>query len=152
MSSLKWELDGSVTTILSTELNSDVTGQLTVTTAINNSTGLNLYCDIEVLHGTYGSSVNAGTKVADIYLLPTVDGTNYPTNDADSTTLYPAAKFLVGSSVKMSATGTGGMRDVICGIPLPVGDFKIGHLNTSGVTLAASGNTVKIRVYRAQSV
>lgn len=152
MADLKWKDGSSTTTVLSTELNSDVTAQLTVSAAIDNDAGLDLYCDIEVLHGTYGSSVTAGTKVADIYLLPTVDGTNYPTNDADSTTLYPEAKYIVGSCVKMSATGTGGMRSIITGVPLPARDFKIAHLNTTGVTLAASGNTVIIRVYKAQSV
>lgn len=150
MASLKWE-DGSEATVLSTELNSDVTGQLTVSAAIDNDANLNLYVDIEVVHSTYGSSVTAGTKVADIYLLPTLDGTNFPTNDADSTTLYPEAKYLVGSVIKMSATGTGGCRSIITGVPLPARDFKIAHLNTSGVTLASSANTVKVRPYRSQS-
>lgn len=151
MSSLKWQ-PGSVATVLDTALNSDVTAQATVSAAIDNDTGLDLYLDIEVVHGTYGGSVAAGTKVADVYLLPTVDGTNFPSNDADSTTLYPSPKFLVGSCIKMPATGTGGMRDVIPGVPLPVGDFKLVHVNTSGQTLAASGNTVKIRPYKSQSV
>lgn len=151
MASLKWQ-DGSESTVLSTELNSDVTAQATVSAAIDNDSGLDLYIDIEVVHGTYGSSVTAGVKVADIYLLPTLDGTNYPTNDADSTTLYPEAKYLVGSVVKMSATGTGGCRSVITGVPLPARDFKIVHVNTSGVTMAASGNTVKVRPYKSQSV
>lgn len=151
MASLQWE-PGSVATVLSTELNSDVTAQSTVSAAIDNDAEQDLYVDIEVVHGTYGGSVAAGTKVADIYLLPTVDGTNYPSNDADSTTLYPAAKFLIGSAVKVTATGTGGMRDIIPGVPLPVGDYKIVHVNTSGQTLASSGNTVKVRPYKSQSV
>lgn len=150
MPSLKWQ-DGSVVPVLTTELNSDVTGQSTVSAAIDNDSGLDLYVDIEVVHGTYGATVNAGTKVADIYLLPTLDGTNYPTNDADSTTLYPEAKYLVGSVVKMSATGTGGCRSIITGVPLPSRDYKIVHVNTSGVTLAASGNAVNVRHYKAQS-
>lgn len=152
MADLKWKDGASTTTVLSTELNSDVTGQLTVSAAQDNDAGLDLYIDIEVVHNTYGSSVNAGTKVADIYLLPTVDGTNYPTNDSDSTTLYPEAKYIVGSVVKMSATGTGGCRSIIAGVPLPSRDYKIAHLNTSGVTLASSGNTVIARTYKAQSV
>ena len=151
MASLKWQ-DGGEATVLSTELNSDVTAQATVSAAIDNDSGLDLYIDIEVVHGTYGSSVTAGVKVADIYLLPTLDGTNYPTNDADSTTLYPEAKYLVGSVIKMSATGTGGCRSIISGVPLPARDFKIVHVNTSGVTLASSGNTVKVRPFKSQSV
>lgn len=152
MSELGWKDGASVIAVLSTELNSDVTGQLTVSGVINTDASNDLYCDIEVLHGTYGSSVNAGTKVCDIYLLPTVDGTNFPTNDADSTTLYPEAKYIVGSAQKMSATGTGGMRSIITGVPLPARDCKFAHLNTSGVTLASSGNQLNIRIYRAQSV
>lgn len=146
MATLKW-LDGSATTALDTGLNSLANGSAVLSAAIDNDADLAYYADIEVYVAGFGSSINKGTKYADVYLLPTADGTNYP--DTDSS--VPQPRYLVGSVTKGTANGTGAVRDVISGIPLPPRDFKLAIVNTSGQTWNSSGNTLKVRPFRAQS-
>ena len=146
MPTLKW-LDGSTATALDTGLNSLGNGAGALSAAIDNDADLSYYVDIEVYVSGFGASINKGVKYADVYLLPTVDGTNYP--DTDSS--VPQPRYLVGSVTKGTANGSGAVRDVISGVPLPPRDFKLAIVNTSGQAFAASGNTLKLRPYRAQS-
>lgn len=139
-------LDGSAATVLDTGLNSLANGAGALSAAIDNDADLNLYIDIEVYVSGYGASINKGVKFADVYLVPTLDGTNY----ADTDSNIPQARYLVGSVTKGTANGTGATREIVTGVPLPPRDYKIAVVNTSGQAWAATSNTVKVRPYRTQ--
>lgn len=146
MTTLKW-LDGSEASVLTTVLNSLANGAGVLTSPIDNDADLAYYLDIEVYVAGFGASINKGTQYVQVYLLPTLDGTNYPDTDSN----VPQASYYVGGCLKGTANGSGAVRDVISGIPLPPRDFKIAVVNSSGQAWAASGNVVKVRPYRSQS-
>ena len=149
MADLKYK-DGTTTTILDTGLNSLANNSLAASAAQDNSTDLDLYADLEIVVSGFGASINQGTAYLAVYLCPSVDGTNYP--DGHDASVTPAASTFIGQPVKATANGSGAVRNVITGISLPPRQFKIVVKNISQQPLAASGNTVKIRKYKLQSV
>lgn len=149
MADLKYK-DGSTTTILDTGLNSLANNALVASAAQDNSTDLDLYADLEIVVSGFGASIDQGTAYLEVYLCPSVDGSNYP--DGHDASVTPAAIALIGVAVKATANGSGGLRSTITGISLPPRQFKVVVKNTSGQALAASANTVKIRKYKLQSV
>jgi hypothetical protein len=149
MADLKYK-DGTTATIIDTGLNSLANNSLAASAAQDNSADLDLYADLEIVVSGFGASINQGTAYLEIYLCPSVDGSNYP--DGHDASVTPAGSALIGMAVKATANGSGALRNVITGIPLPPRQFKVVVKNTSGQALAGSGNTVKIRKYKLQSV
>lgn len=147
MADLKWK-DGTAVTVLSTGLNSLANN--TGAAATFQNTGLDLFCDIELYISSVGASVSQGTAIASIYFVPTADGTNFA--DGGDAAVTPQAATLVAVMEKRSATGTGAIRCIASGIPLPARDTKVVIINTSGQTFAASANTLKITPFKTQSV
>lgn len=131
---------------LSTELNSLAdNGFSALSTEIDNSTNKYLFADMEV----YLASLTAGTtgdEAVEIYVVPTVDGTNYPdwttgTADAQENNIH-----FVGS-VPIDQSGPATKRGVLRAVALPPGKFKLAVRNRCNVAMAASGSTVKYRPY-----
>lgn len=122
-------------TVLSTGLNSLASGSGATSAAISN-TELDTLADLEFVCGSITPGSNA---IVDLYLVGTVDGTNY----GDTPGL------LVGAWTITS--GTGAKREFITGVPVPPRDHKWHVVQRTGVTLPASGNTVKAYYYRAGS-
>ena len=129
----------AATTYLSTELNSLADGGNKLGAAIDNSSNKYLFHDIEIYlaSAAFGTANDPHIKV---FLLPSVDGTNYAdgsdSNDpATSNAIYVAT--LRGATAAQYQT----IRDVT----LPNGNFKYLFISEAGVTLAASGNTMKYR-------
>jgi hypothetical protein len=149
MTTLKW-LDGSASNVITTGANTLANNGLVSSGAIDNDADQALFVDIDVLINGFGASVAQGVKVAEVYLCPTVDGTNYP--DGHDAAITPAGSLLVGVIEKVTSAGTGAVRGVVAGVPLPPRDFKVVVKNTSGQAWAASGNVVAVRPYRLQSV
>lgn len=149
MADLKYK-DGSTTTILDTGLNSLANNALVASASQDNGADLDLYADLEIVVSGFGASINQGVAYLEIYLCASVDGTNYP--DGHDGSVTPASIALVGVAVKATANGSGAVRNVITGIPLPPRQFKVVVKNVSGQALASSANTVKIRKYKLQSV
>jgi hypothetical protein len=94
-----------------------------------------------------GSAAFASADAAvEIFIIPTIDGTNYPEWDGNTATpgnhiyAYYVGAFLVKNT---TAARTCGLR----AIPLPAGDFKVALRNRTGVSLAATANALKIRRY-----
>lgn len=145
---IKWK-DGSISTLLSSGLNSLANGSRAISSAYDNTTNLDLYGDLELAIAYTTSAPTAGTKVADVYLLPTVDGTNYAEG---GTSLTPQALLLVATFESRNGA-TGAVEYLIApGIPLPSRSFKVLLVNTSGKTLHATLNTLKITPYKLQIV
>lgn len=143
---VQYERETTATTALSTELDSlaDNAG------AVSGS----YFAGGSYTHGEaelYVSSpltASIGDAIARLYLIREIDGTNYEdyTTGASGGAQYSA---LVGT---FGAGSSSAQRMIIRGFDIPPGDYKAFLLNVSGQSFPASGNTVKIRGYRAKDV
>ena len=109
---------------------------------IDNSTDLRMFADVELV---LGSAAFTGTDSGiELYLIPCVDGTNYPTWTGNGTADEQENNgFFVGF---MALTGTtAAQRATLREIELPSGKYKFACRNRGNVTLAASGNSLKWR-------
>jgi len=143
----KWEAPAAVQTYLSTELNALADGGNKPGAAIDNQTdGTNdLYASLELYLAAQGSARDAGATV-DVYLLPSVDGTNYCYgSDSDD----PPATAYVGSFVLDAATAA--RYATLHNLPVPPLRFKLLLVNNTGQALAAAGNTLKYRLHSLES-
>lgn len=135
----------SIASVLTTELNSVTNGSYSAASSAQGAdgTGGPLYGDFELVLGSLDPTVYA---IAELYLLRSADGTNY--EDAPSST-NPGAGMFVGTFVGSDASAA--HRIVLADVPLPPGLWKAVLKNTAGVTLAASGNTLKVRAHNLLS-
>lgn len=133
----------SAATVLTTELNSLASGALSAASAAqdNDTAGLrDLFAQVEIYIAAQGTNRSAGAYLA-LYLIPELDGTNYgSTNDE-------CAENYFAGSVSLDDGALAARYLIIDQVRLPVGDFKVALRNGTGQTLAASGNTVKLRAY-----
>ena len=116
---------------------------------IDNSTDKYSVVDIEIV---LGSAAFTGTDSAlEVYIVPSVDGTNYPNWTGNVTTDEQENNpYFVGSIPTSGATEA--QREVISRVPIPPGKFKFGFRSRLNVTAAASGNTVKWRPHSFEDV
>lgn len=119
---------------------------------VDNSTNKYAFADIDLALGSAAfSGSDAGIEV---YIVPTVDGTNYPDWTGNSTADAPGqsrhyATFLpVSGSTSAKRTVSSAQED----IALPQGKFKFGLRNRGNVTLAGSSNTLYWRPKSYDSV
>lgn len=143
----KWEVPASIETYLSTELNSLADGANKLGAAVDNETdGKNeLYINLELYVAAQGSARDADAHVR-IYLLVSVDGTNYCYGD-DSTDPPAGALFHV---FDLDAATTA-RYVTIENLPIPPLKFKLLVMNETGQAFASSGNTLKYRLHSEES-
>lgn len=113
---------------------------------VDNSTNKYMFADLEVV---LGSVTFTGTDSGiEVYVVPSVDGTNYPTWTGNGTSDEQENNgFFVGF---LSTTGTtAAQRMVLRDVEIPNGKYKWAFRNRGNVTLAASGNSAS---WRAHSV
>lgn len=148
MSTIKW-LAGSISTQLSTGLNSLADAGRAISAAYDNTSGLDLFIDAELAIAYTSSAPSAGVKVAELYMLPSVDGTNYPEG---GTSITPQGALLVATFESRNGSTSAVERLMATGIPIPPFNVKFLLVNTSGKTLHASLNTLKTTPYKMQVV
>lgn len=139
---INWESNPSLTAYLSTDLNSLANAARAIGAAIDNSTGLDVYMDLELYLAEQGSARSSGARV-DVYLISSLDGgTNYGYGDASTA---PPAHALVWSFVLDAAV----TARYVTSKPFIVGPghHKLLVVNNTGQAFAASGNTLKHRVF-----
>lgn len=148
----KWSA-GTLTTLASTELNSLANAAGALGVEYDNTTNLLPFGMFE-LTVTFGSAPTAG-KTVDLYIVPTIDGTNYSTNVTGASG-YAQSTSYVGSFPLQAVTtlqrlnvGGIGFRGTLF---LPTTKFKAFILNSSGQAFPASGSTLKLLPYQRQSV
>ncbi len=127
----------SLTSTMTTELNALANGSGIIGAAIDNTTNLDLWADFQ-LNVDFVSAPTAGTSV-DLYLIPSLDGTNY----ADSGAVLPP--YYVGSFPMVATTAA--QIAVVRRVPLGPGKFKPYVFNGSGQAFPATGSTVQYRSY-----
>lgn len=124
---------------LTTEFNSLANGSATAaSSAIDNSSTLDLYLDLELNVAAQGSSRSAGATIT-VFILRSLDGgSTYP--DANTTTAEVAAVFPLDAATTARVA-------VRTDIPLSPGLFKLFALNSTGQALAASSTTLRYRTH-----
>ena len=149
MATVKWLAPESLTSALTTELNSladstsDTTGFSAVSAEIPNETDLFQYISLELVVAAQGSARSAGAFVA-VYINYSADGTTY---DDASNKAFSELLAVFGLDAATTAR-----RLTRVNIPIPPLDFKLLELNDTGQAFAASGNTLKYRRHNEQVV
>lgn len=117
---------------------------------IDNGTDLYYAVDLRIVLAS-AAFITPLDCALEIFLIPTVDGTNYPKWVGDGTTdLVHNNVFLVGTVPLTGATEA--QAGVLMGIELPSGKYKWAARNRGNVGLAASGNTIYWRPHSTQDV
>jgi len=147
MADLRYK-DGALVDLLSTGLNSFANNARVVSDVVVNATALNLYADFELVVA-YATAPATGKKIGELYILPTVDLTNFASG---SDTVNPQRALLVGVFETVAPSTSTPERLVLPAITLPPRNFKVLFKNTSGFNLAATNNTLKMRGYKLESV
>lgn len=132
--------------VLTTQLNALANNGVGSGTVYSNASGY-LYGDFQYKVKYQSSVPTAGTISAELYLVPTIDGTNYaPGSGTLSANFAPQAALLAATFEARASDATVNFEylDVI-GVPLPYGSFKPFLINKSGKTLAASDNALYMR-------
>lgn len=157
MTDIRYTDRRAAATVLTTELNS-LANNTRVVSSVNGSSGvfdnsstgsnpqLDMFADFELVV-TFGTNPTAATLL-DLYLIPTLDGTNYADDNGGSAAPNP---IYYGCSFPVRAVTTA-QRIIAQGVRLPPGKFKVALFNNAtGQTTAASGNTVNMYAYRMQA-
>jgi hypothetical protein len=119
---------------------------------IDNTTNKYAFADIDLV---LGSAAFTGSDAGiEVYLVPTVDGTNYPDWTGNSTSDAPEqAHYLVAFLPLKASTAA---RRVVSSsqefIALPQGKYKPAIRSRANVALASSGNTLYLRPKSHDSV
>ena len=110
--------------------------------SIDNSTTKYMLCDVQIDLASFTAGTT-GDEVIEIYLVPSVDGTNDPDWATGSADAQQNNSLFVGS-VPISQ-GAGAKRAVLRNVALANGSFKWAVRNRANATLAGSGNTLTWR-------
>lgn len=148
---ITWYAPTAVQTLLSAGLDDLVTNGLALSSAYNNASALDLVADFELVICYASGPPAAGTKVAELYLLASVDATNYPEG---SSSVTPQQGLLIGSFESRASSTSVVERLTLSGMPIPPLNFKVLLKNTSAVTLKSSSvtKTLKMQPYQMKGV
>jgi hypothetical protein len=146
MATVKYIAPEGITTLLSTELNALADAGTVLSAAIANETGLYPWISFEVYVPTQGSA-RAADAVITLYILPTLDASNYDAGDAAAALRNDVTQVTLG----FDAATTARYKTAI-NIPIPPLGFKVLFENNTGQALAATLNTLKYRRHYAQVV
>lgn len=136
---------GSIVTLLSTGLNALASATNSAASASHdNRTNLDPWGDFEINLGA--QTARTGTPTVELYILRSLDETNFDTLD-------PAINEKVhGARVLTLPTSTAAYRIVIYECPIPPGLFQVYLRNLTSQALAATLNTVKLRTRSLQTL
>lgn len=148
MASIKWEV-GTESTVMSTGLNSLANNENVVSSEIDNSVDLYLFDDVEWHHATMTYAPDADSVIELYCVSQNLDGTGY--EDGEDGTIDPPQVNLVGVfNIRDGVTAA--QTHILRQIPISPAKYKYIVINKTGQTLASSGNTLKIKPYRYQTV
>lgn len=116
---------------------------------IDNSTNKYFSVDLRIV---LASAAFVGTNSGiEIYLIPSVDGTNYPTWVGDTATDQQSNSPFQVAFVPTTGT-TAAQAMVYLNIELPSGKYRWGVRNRGGIGLNSSGNTIYWRPHSYDQV
>lgn len=114
----------------------------------DNSSNLYVFADLEIVLAS-AAFTGAGSGI-EVYLIPTLDGTNYPTWTGNGTSDEQENNIFYVGFVPTTGT-TAAQRALLRDIELPNGKYKWGFRSRAGVTLAGSGNSASFRPHSKAS-
>ena len=130
---------------LTTELNSLADGSVTALgTEVDNTTDLDDVMDGELNLASY--TMNSTAAYCTLYLIPSLDGTNYPDWNSGAKGNYHD-QYAVATLRVYPSGAAGTKRAEVTAVPIPPCKFKLAIGNFTTVNLAGSGNTFGIRKY-----
>jgi len=138
---ITWDDALTAAAYLSTELNALSDGSNKLGGEIDNSVTLDTRVAVDIFLDTQAGARDAGAHVA-VYLLPTVDGTNFAYG---SDSLDPSADNLV-ATVAFNATAVAQRNSELI-IEAPPSKFKLLFIFKTGQALAATGNVITYSLY-----
>lgn len=136
----------ALTTLLTTDLNSFANNAISNFngTVLDNTTALDLFADFE-LNATFAVAPTVGTGI-DLYLVPTIDGTNYEDGALAAANVQPSMAYFAGSFIVRAVTTA--QKIAVTGARLGPTKYKAVLVNNAtGQAFAASGNTLGFRSY-----
>lgn len=138
------------TAVAGASMNALANGAYALGAAIDNTSAL--YTDADLWLALSGTiTTGSGTPVINVWLLPSLDGTNYPTTGGTTTAGATQVNLGVGSIVIPATTNVQFMA--LRGIPVPPALFKIQIQNAAGVAFPSTNTCVcSLYRYRLQSV
>jgi hypothetical protein len=143
MANFVWSTPGSAEALFTgASLNALADGAGVIGAEIDNSSDRKTLMDIRAVVDTDVVSVGTDARL-DFYLIPAVDGTNYP-DPPGATAADVTATYFVGSisSVKRNSTVTNFLSGTLRAVMIPPYRFKIIVFNELGAALPANANTV----------
>ena len=144
---IKLKAGASPTSLLTTGLDSLADGSRALSADYDSSSELDSRADIELAVAYTSSAPSAGARVADLYLLPSIDGTHYAEGGSS---LTPQGALFIGAFESRNGSTSSVEYLVLPGIEIPPGHMKFLLVNKSGKSYKSSGNTLKIRPWRHQ--
>lgn len=152
---IKWEgATVSLTSYLTTSLNSLANGVIDIGAAIDNTSNLCTFMDLEVTLASVDLSAMTNPAIY-IYMFESVDGgTDYDTNEdgVSAASDIPTADKIIAILGLRIDTGAEAKTAIKSMIPIPPGHFKLGWMNKTGAAHAAASNILAYRTYNLQSV
>lgn len=144
----KWEAPAAIQTYESTDLNSLANDAAELGAKIDNvADGENvMYMALELYIAAQGSARDSGGYV-EVNILYSVDDTNFNYGADGASALVDAGTQKVVFHLDAATTARYVTR---VNIPLAPFDFKLQIVNKTGQAFAASGNTVKYRLYSGE--
>jgi hypothetical protein len=132
----------AIASVLTTELNSIANAAISAaSSALDNSSNLDLYDDLTFTIATQGGARSAGATVT-VKMVQALDGSNY--DDVEVTCGQTVAVFPLDAATTARQVS---VRDV----PIPPGLFKYFVLNSTGQAFASSGNILERRPHSIES-
>lgn len=144
---IKYELPAAIQTYLTTELNSLANDDTLVGVKIDNVTNAEnqKYMGLELVLAAQGSARDSGATVG-VFLLPSLDDTSF--SYGDDANLTDGGNLLTLFFLDAATTAR---RVVRAKLWIPPFDFKLQVQNTTGQAFAASGTTLKYRIFSDES-
>jgi hypothetical protein len=135
-----------ISSAMTTELNALASSGRAISSAIDNSSNLDLFDDLE-LTVTFATAPTADTAI-ELYLVPSLDaGTSYADG---SSTVTPQSALFVGGFVVRNVNTI--QRMIVRGVALPPGFFKYLVRNGTNQAFPATGSTLERNSYQLQSL
>lgn len=141
MANVRWETPSSWATALSSGLDSLADDGLALSGAISNNTNRYMFIDVELNLASIDLQSVSNPVIRVWFLSKLSDGTNY---EDGSGSVTPAKMPDIHFPLREI---NGAQHITMRGALAPNGDFKILLKNEAGATLAASGNTLKYKMY-----
>lgn len=139
-----WGTRQGATSLLTTELNSLATANGGAASGAIDLTGNGWQLgDLELFVASSSLAFTASSYVA-VYFLPSTDGTNYPKYTSGASWKL-AGNYLAGIiNIHPATLSAEAIYEGLTQVIIPDAKFKVVLVNNTGVTLPASGNTLKL--------